>query len=226
MNIFPSILVDTYEEFERKIYLVEHEAKFFHVDVGDGIFVPHKSFQNVEKIGIFAWKNPFELHLMLAHPETSVIPWLKTSAKRIIFHWEAQEGAHTWVWPLIRRIKAAGKEAGIAINPKTSQEKIYAFLRGIDLVVIMSVEPGFSSQAFMPEVIPKIQSLREKKFSGIIEVDGGMNEQTIPLVKEAGADAVAVASAIFESENPKEALRKLKAQNEKRKMTVQNVKQL
>ena len=76
----------------------------------------------------------------------------------------------------------------------------------------MSVEPGFSGQTFMPEVIPKIQALREKKFNGIIEVDGGMNEATIPIVKEAGADAVAVTSAIFEV-NPLEALRNLNAQN-------------
>lgn len=212
MDIYPSILVDTYQEFEKRIQLLGKEPSLLHIDVGDGVFVPHKSFQDIERIKSFNWNVPFELHVMLAHPDKSLLPWLKTPAKRVIFHWEATEGAHTWVWGLIRRIKKARKEAGIGLNPKTSQEKIYAFLKGIDLVLIMSVEPGFSGQKFMPEVIPKIKALREKKFNGIIEVDGGMNEETIPLVGEAGADAVAVAKAIFDAQNPKQALLKLQAQ--------------
>jgi len=209
MDVFPSILVDTFQDFEKRIRLVEKEAALFHIDVGDGIFVPHASFQDIEKISCFQWEKPFELHLMLKDPDTTVIPWLVTPAKRIIFHWEAKEGSHTWVWGLIRRIQAHGKEVGIALNPKTSAEKIYAFLNGIDAALIMSVEPGFSGQSFMPEVLPKIAALREKRFSGMIEIDGGMNEQTMKRAKDAGADAAAAASAIFDESNPQEALRNL-----------------
>ncbi|MBI3335062.1 MAG: ribulose-phosphate 3-epimerase, partial [Candidatus Portnoybacteria bacterium] len=150
-----------------------------------------------------------ELHLMLQDPDKTVLPWLKTPARRIIFHWEAKQGPHTWVWGLLRKIKNTGKEAGIALNPKTSQEKIYAFLKGIDSVLIMSVEPGFSGQVFMPEVLSKIKALRDKKFGGIIEVDGGMNEETIALVREAGADSLVVTKAIFDEPEPREALRQL-----------------
>ncbi len=210
MEIYPSILVDDYQEFEKRIQLLGKTPSLLHIDLGDGIFVPHKSFQDIEKVTSFPWEVSFELHFMLTNPDTSILPWLKTPAKRIIFHWEAKEGSHTWVHGLLKKIKQAGKEAGIGLNPKTSQEKIYAFLGELDLVLIMSVEPGFSGQIFMPEVIPKIKALREKGFVGIIEVDGGMNEKTIPFVKEAGASAAAVASAIFERDDPREALYNLK----------------
>lgn len=224
MEIYPSIFVDTYQEFERRIHLIENEASFFHIDVGDGKFVPHSSFGDVEKIIHFAWRKPFELHLMIQNPDKEALSWLKTPAKRIVFHWEAKEGAHTWVWGLIRKIKSAGKEAGIALNPKTSQEKIYAFLKGIDAVVIMSVEPGFSGQKFMTEVIDKIKALRKKKFNGIIEVDGGINEETMLFARDAGADAVAAASAIFNTPDPREAFRylKYKTQEPKYKQNIEH----
>ncbi len=209
MDIYPSILVDNYEEFEGRIRLVEKEASFFHVDVGDGVFVPHKSFSDIGKIREFQWQKPFELHLMLKNPDTSVLPWLDTPAKRIIFHWEATQGSHTWVHGLIRKIKAKGKEAGIALNPKTSHEKIYSFLKELDLILIMSVEPGFSGQKFIPDVLAKIPALRKKHFSGIIEVDGGVNEETILRAQEIGVDAVATASAVFDKTNPKEELLRL-----------------
>ncbi len=209
MEIYSSILVDSYEEFQWRIQLVQKEASFFHVDVGDGVFVPHKSFDDIEKIRIFPWQKPFELHLMLKNPDTSVLPWLETPAKRIIFHWEAKEGPHTWVHGVIRKIKATGKEVGIALNPKTSHEKIYSFLKELDLILIMSVEPGFSGQKFIPDVLAKIPALRNKKFSGIIEIDGGMNEEIMKLAKESGADAVATASAIFDKTNPEEELLRL-----------------
>lgn len=210
MEIYPSILVDDYQEFEKRIQLLGKEPSLLHIDVGDGIFVPHKSFQNIEKIISFPWEVPFELHLMIKDPDVSVLSWLKTPAKRIIFHWEAKEGSHTWVHGLLGRIRKTGKETGIALNPKTSQEKIYAFLKELNAVLIMSVEPGFSGQKFMPEVIPKISALRGKGFNGTIEVDGGMNEKTIALIEEAGANAAAVASAIFDKPDPKEALYDLK----------------
>jgi len=212
MEIYPSILVDTFEEFEKRVRLVEEDAPLFHVDVGDGLFVPYASFRDVETVRDFEWKRSFELHLMLKNPDTSVVPWLATSAKRIIFHWEAKQGPHTWVHGLIRKIRTKGKEAGIALNPKTSQEKIYSFLKEIDLIVIMSVEPGFSGQSFMPEVLPKIAALRGKRFSGMIEVDGGMNPETMKRAKDAGADAVAAASAIFDAPEPREAFARLKNQ--------------
>lgn len=212
MEVFPSILVDTFEEFEKRIRLVENEAELFHIDVGDGIFVPHASFRDIDKISGFAWRKPFELHLMLADPQASVIPWLKMPARRIIFHWEAEQGPHTWVHGLIRKIKARQKEVGIALNPKTSHEKIYSFLKEIDLILIMSVEPGFSGQKFMPEVLPKIAALKAKKFSGIIEVDGGMNLQTMKLARDAGANAASAASAIYDTPDPAQALGTLKNQ--------------
>lgn len=212
MEVFPSILVDTFEEFETRIRLVEEVASLFHLDAGDGLFAPRASFRDVAKISGFAWKKPFELHLMLASPQTSVLSWLETPAQRIIFHWEATQGPHTWVHGFIRKIKVKGKEVGIALNPKTSQEKIYSFLNEIDLILIMSVEPGFSGQKFIPEVLSKITALRGKRFSGMIEIDGGMNEETMKLAKDAGADAAAAASAIFDAPEPREAFARLKNQ--------------
>lgn len=209
MDIYPSILVDTFEEFERRVRLVEEKTSLFHVDVGDGVFVPHKSFSDISAITQFSWKRPFELHLMLGDAKESILPWLQTPAKRVIFHVEAcQEGT---LPDVIYSIKHSGKEVGLALNPSTGVGDVKEGFSNLDLVLLMSVEPGFSGQAFIPGVLEKISPLRANGFSGIIEVDGGMNEKTIPLARDAGADAVAVASGIYNARKPVEALAALKS---------------
>lgn len=202
MELYPSILVDIYQEFEKRVNLVKDLALLLHIDMGDGIFVPHKSFWDIEKIRNFPFATAFELHLMLEFSKQAITPWLLVPAKRIVVHYEAAHGDIYTLTEVIKEIKGAAKEVGVAINPGTSVEALDALLGELASVIVMGVEPGFSGQAFKPEVLEKVRTLRAKGFRGIIEVDGGMNGKTLLLAKEAGATAAAIASAIFSKEDP------------------------
>lgn len=209
MELYPSILVDTYQEFEKRIRLIENVASFLHIDVGDGKLVPHKSFQDIEKMRTFGYSKPFELHLMLDCPELVIGPWLRIPAKRMVVHYEAVHQRPEALAEVMKMVKDEGKEFGVALNPDTPAKVVNDFAPELTSIIIMGVRPGFSGQKFIPEVLSKVRFLREQGFKGIIEMDGGMNEATLKEAKDAGADAAAVASAIFSSEDPPGIFQKL-----------------
>src|SRR3989344_7964037 len=204
MQVYPSILVQNFEEFETKINLVRGLVDTIHLDIMDGVFVNNKTIYDVDKINSFDWGVDYELHLMIKEKE--IEKWLNTSAKRIIFHYESVSvtvNSLRKCQEVIKKIKEKSKEVGIAVNMETDIESIFPFLNEIDLILIMSVSLGWSGQKFTPEALEKIKKLRKKNFKGIIEVDGGVNESNIRAIANAGVDAVSVASAIWNVDKSK-----------------------
>ena len=200
MQVYPSILVQNFEEFETKINLVRGLVDTIHLDIMDGVFVNNKTIYDVDKINSFDWGVDYELHLMIEEQE--IEKWLNTSAKRIIFHYEAIKNEQRKM-NNIKIIRKKEKEVGIAVNPETDIRSIFPFLDILDLVLIMSVNPGYSGQKFILETLEKVKKLRKKNFKGIIEVDGGVNESNIRAIANAGVDAVSVASAIWNVDKSK-----------------------
>src|SRR3989344_6899626 len=192
MQIYPSILAQSFEELEIKINLVRGLVDTIHLDIMDGIFVKSKTIYDVDKINNFDWRINYELHLMIKEKE--IEKWLDTGAKRIIFHYEAIKNEQRKM-NNIKIIRKKEKEVGIAVNPETDIRSIFPFLDILDLVLIMSVNPGYSGQKFILETLEKVKKLRKKNFKGIIEIDGGVNESNIRAIANAGVDAVSVASA-------------------------------
>ena len=182
------------------------------VDVMDGHFVPNLSFgpdfvKVAKKAGFFV-----DAHLMVSNPET-VYPWfVEAKADIVSVHFEAcQDPSKT-----LAAIRKAGAKAGLAIKPKTPVEKILPLLGQFDMALVMTVEPGFGGQKFMAEMMPKVETLRrERDARGLdfwIQVDGGVNAQTISTVYKAGADSIVAGSAVFSQKDPSAAARELISQ--------------
>ena len=200
MQVYPSILVQNFEEFETKINLVRGLVDTIHLDIMDGVFVNNKTIYDVDKINSFDWGVDYELHLMIKEKE--IEKWLDTGAKRIIFHYEAIKNEQRKM-NNIKIIRKKEKEVGIAVNPETDIRSIFPFLDILDLVLIMSVNPGYSGQKFILETLEKVKKLLANGFKGIIEIDGGVNESNIRAIANAGVDAVSVASAIWNVDKSK-----------------------
>ncbi len=199
VKIAPSILSADYTELIRQVQLAEKGgADLFHIDVMDGHFVPNIT---VGPVIVHAMrrctKRPLDVHLMIEHPERMIKPFADAGADIITVHVEA---AHD-VRKTIRLIEDEGKSPGVVINPPTSFEKAVPFLSDIDLLLIMTVNPGSAGQKFMPEVLPKIKEAKgyiSRENAGVeLEVDGGINMQTASKVTSAGADILVAGSAIF-----------------------------
>ena len=184
-------------------------ADLLHVDVMDGHFAPNLTM-GVDMIKGVRKHLPsvnLDVHLMVEDPEHYLEPFAKAGASNFSFHVEVcntmREGGidgHT----LIDKIHALGMTAGIVINPPTEVETLEPYLDAVDLVLVMSVNPGFSGQSFMPEVLDKARWIKERVApSTRIEMDGGLNPQTAPLAAEAGVDTMVTASALFGADDPK-----------------------
>ncbi len=198
-KIAPSILAADFtclkDSFER---IEKGGAHWVHVDIMDGSFVPNISFgQPVVSALRPLTKIPFDVHLMINEPEKHVDSFIKAGADYITFHHENTIHQHR----LVQQIKNAGAKAGISIVPSTPVAAIKEMLPFVDLVLVMSVNPGFGGQELIPECIKKIELLKkirqEMNLSFIISVDGGVNEKTLPLVVEAGVDVAVSGSAFF-----------------------------
>ncbi|MEK9147695.1 MAG: ribulose-phosphate 3-epimerase [Patescibacteria group bacterium] len=220
MQVYPSVLVKDFEEFEAKINLVKGLVDTVHLDIMDGVFVENSTIYDIDKINSFDWGVDYELHLMVK--ESEIEKWLNTNAKRIIFHYEAinqkpktkNQNHKAKIKNLINKIRERKKEVGIAVNMETDIENIFPFLNELDLVLIMSIKPGWSGQKFTPEALEKVKKLRDKKFNGIIEIDGGVNEENIDAIANSGAGAVSVASAIWKDKSKiKDQISKLQIKN-------------
>ncbi len=210
--IAPSILAADFANMQREIEMINtSEADWIHIDVMDGVFVPNISLgiPVVEAIKRHA-KKPMDVHLMIVHPENYVEAFKKAGADSISVHLEACPHLHR----NLQQIKALGCKAGVAINPHTPIAGLSEIIQDIDLVCVMSVNPGFGGQKFIERTYDKIRELKrlilDRNTSTKIEIDGGVNQQNAKLLVDAGADVLVVGNFIFSSPNPKEVIHRLK----------------
>jgi ribulose-phosphate 3-epimerase len=209
--IAPSILSADFATLAQDVNIMEKAgAKWVHIDVMDGHFVPNITIGPVVVKSLRRATNLFfDAHLMITNPAKYWLDFRKAGVNLITFHNEVKCDKIG----LIEDIKSSGIKAGISIKPKTPVSKIEKLLPLIDLVLVMSVEPGFGGQSFMKDMISKIKNLRklidENKYNCIIEVDGGINSQTSPLCIKAGADVLVSGSYILSAPDPSKALKSL-----------------
>lgn len=210
-KILPSILSADFANLERDIKELESiGVDMFHIDVMDGNFVPNISFgfPIIESIRPKTDKI-FDCHLMIANPENYVEQFCKVGCDMVSFHIEATNHADR----VIQVIKNNGKKAGIVLNPQTSIESIKYLLPKLDYVLIMTVNPGFGGQKFIPEILEKIEELaklrEEKDYNFLIEVDGGINIETSKACRDKGADLLVCGSFLFGASDKEKTLGEL-----------------
>lgn len=204
MIISPSILSMNYDNFNYELNELNQYADWIHFDVMDGHLVPNLSFGPY--IFSFFRKNStkfLDVHLMVEDPKYYSDVFIKAGADSIIFHYEAFNDIEKCI-ELLKEIKSQYIKCGISIKPKTSVKEVEVLLPYIDIFLVMSVEPGFGGQKFMPEALDKIKQLKEYKekngFNYVIEVDGGISDLTARNVIDAGADALVAGSYIFKGD--------------------------
>jgi len=215
IKIAPSILSADFSRLGEEIKMVEDAVDMLHIDVMDGHFVPNltvgvpvvKSIRKMTDLEL-------DVHLMITNPMKFVKPFSDAGADIITVH---AESVH-WM-EAIELIRKEGKKVGVSISPPTATSFIEPVLEEIDMALVMSVNPGFPGQSFMPEVVPKIKKIREviekDKLDIDLQVDGGISPETAPQVVEAGANVLVAGSAIFGAEEPLEVIKELKNVGEK-----------
>ena len=209
--IAPSILSADFGNLERDIKMIDSSAaEWVHIDVMDGVFVPNISFgfpvmRPVRK----ATTKVLDVHLMIVEPEKYIKRFVEAGADYVTFHHEACANPRA----AIAEIKAAGAKAGVSIKPATPAEAIFDYLAELDMVLVMSVEPGFGGQSFMPASLDKVRALRkeinEKGYNCLIEIDGGISAKNAGDVFNAGVNVVVAGSSVFGAESPEEEIVKM-----------------
>lgn len=211
MIVAPSILSADFLNLGRDVEMVnDSEAGLIHLDVMDGVFVPNISFgfpviKSISKIA----RKPLDIHLMIVEPQKYISQVRDCGAEYMNVHVEACTHLHRTV----EAIRAAGMKPAVTLNPATPVSLLEDIIGDLDMVLLMSVNPGFGGQKFINHVLLKIVRLRkliaESGSDALIEVDGGINIDTVPLVADAGADIVVAGSAVFGSDDPRETIARL-----------------
>ncbi len=209
-EIAPSMLKCDFGNLHREVELLEAAgAKILHWDVMDGHFVPNLSYgaMLIEKVrprtGMI-----FDTHLMISHPESYIDDFLRAGSDWITIHVEASPAPGE----ILQRIRSGGARAGLAINPGTPLETVEPYLEACDQILVMSVEPGFGGQTFLPEVLPKLEQLRQlRSEKTLLSIDGGIGPATIAQAASAGAEVFVVGSALFDTDDYAAAISELLA---------------
>lgn len=211
--IAPSILSANFLSLKDDIEMINNsEADWFHIDVMDGRYVPNISFgmpviKTMKKMG----KKTFDVHLMIVEPEKYFEAFKDAGADILTIHYEASTHLHR----SLQAIKALGMKAGVALNPHTHVSVLENIIQDIDLVLIMSVNPGFGGQKFIPQALDKIRKLKgminEAGSDTLIEVDGGVTLDNAGELVAAGVDVLVAGNTVFSSDDPADTIKKLKA---------------
>jgi ribulose-phosphate 3-epimerase len=210
--IAPSVLAADFANLQRDIEMINNsEADWFHIDIMDGVFVPNISFGMpvLEAINKHA-KKTIDVHLMIVDPDRYIKTFKHLGTDILTVHYEACTHLHR----TLQAIKGEGMKAGVALNPHTSVTLLEDVINDIDLVCIMSVNPGFGGQSFIENTYKKIKQLKEiinrNGASTIIEIDGGVTNKNARQLVEAGADVLVAGSYVFKAENPTQTIADLK----------------
>lgn len=213
--IAPSILSADFGKINEEIASIDSYSDLIHVDVMDGHFVPNITF-GPGQVGHMRSKKPFDVHLMIENPDKYLGEFAKGVKSAVgeelyvqsylVVHQEATKDLSA----TLRAIKALGMKAGVALNPATPWDAIEGVLDDVDMVVCMTVNPGFGGQKFIDSVMPKVVKLKELKPKLLIEIDGGVNDQTSKLCKAAGADVLVAGNYVFGSLDRKVAIESLR----------------
>lgn len=210
--VSPSLLAADFLHLDRDIEMInESEAEWLHLDVMDGVFVPNISFgfPVLEAVASKCTK-ALDVHYMIVHPEQYIKQTAKLGAMMMNVHYEACTHLHRTV----QEIHNAGMKAGVTLNPATPVSVLEDIISDIDMVLLMSVNPGFGGQKFIENTIAKVKRLKrlieERGSKALIEVDGGVQAETAPRLVEAGVDVLVSGSYVFKADNPKETIRGLR----------------